>query len=144
MTRRLYADNNVPRAVIDHLRRAGMDVLWIAEDPKLRSEQDDGFHYSRARQLRRYLLTADTGFWDDQHYPVKDSPGLILLTTKDTSTAKYLPQLLRKLLREYGPEEEPLDLDGVKIRVTSGGFTIKMDQEIQKTTTQSWQWREVV
>ena len=54
---RLYADNNIEREIVEHLRYSDMDVLWIAEVPDLRKQQDDTFHYQKARELGRYLLT---------------------------------------------------------------------------------------
>ena len=32
---RIYADNNISREIVDHLRQSDMDVLWIAEEPDL-------------------------------------------------------------------------------------------------------------
>lgn len=142
---RFYADNNVAREIVEHLRNSDMDVLWVAEVPQLRKQKDDNFHYQKAAQLGRYLLTGDLDFWNDQKFPLKDSPGLVLLTANDISLAKYLPVLLRKLIRDYNPLPEPLYLDGVKIRVGGEGIVIKMvDRDTQKVTVESWAWREVV
>ena len=141
---RFYADNDITREVVDHLRAADMDVVWVAEVPELRKQKDDSFHYRRASQLRRYLLTDDMDFWNDQKFPIKDCPGLVLLTTSDRSIAKYLPVLLRKLIRDYNPLPEPLYLDGVKIKVSGEGIVIKMvDRDTQKVTTESWAWKDV-
>jgi hypothetical protein len=140
-----YADNNIAREIVEHLRTHGMDVLWIAEVPKLLRQIDDTFHYRRAGKLRRYLLTNDIHFWDDHKFPLKDCPGLVLLTTTDNSLAKYLPMLLRKVLKDYNPTSEPLYLNGVKIKVGGEGIVIKMvDHDTQKVATESWAWKEVV
>jgi len=142
---RLYADNNIERDVVEHLRSSGMDVLWITETPDLRKQQDDAFHYRKARELRRYLLTRDLDFWDDQKHPLQRSPGVIIVKTDDVSVAKDLPILLRKLLQDYSPLSEPLYLDGVKIRLDSRGITLKMlDYDTQKVTTDSWNWKDLI
>jgi len=142
---RFYADNNIAREIVHHLRAADMDVLWINEVPELRKQKNDSFHYRRACQLGRYLLTNDMDFWNDRKFPIKDCPGLVLITTSDTSLAKYLPVLLRKIIRDYNPFPEPLYLDGVKIKVGGERIVIKMvDHDAQKVNTESWAWKDVL
>lgn len=142
---RLYADNNIEREIVEHLRHSDMDVLWIAEVPDLRRQQDDVFHYQKARELGRYLLTRDLDFWDDQRYPLQSSPGVIIVNTDDASAAKYLPILLRKLIQDYSSPLEPLYLDGVKVKLDSDGITLKwVDQDTQKVTTDSWRWNDLI
>ena len=66
---RLYADNNIEREIIQYLMgEAAFDVLAVGEDPTLR-HRDDEFHYQKARQLGRYLLTHDDDFWNDRRFP---------------------------------------------------------------------------
>lgn len=142
---RLYADSNLEKVVVDYLRESGFDVLWVAEVPDLRRQKDDSFHYQKARELGRYLVTHDPDFWDDQRHPLKDPPGVVILTTQDSSLAKYLPVLLRKLVRDYNPTDEPLFLDGVKITLSPEQIVIKMvDRDTQKLTIENWAWEELV
>jgi len=54
-----YADNNIEQSIVEFLRKSNFDVLWIAEIPNLRKQQEDIFHYLKARKLRRYLLTRE-------------------------------------------------------------------------------------
>lgn len=119
---RLYADNNIAREIVEHLRESNMDVLWVAEVPELRCQRDDTFHYRKATELRRYLLTNDMDFWNDREFPVKDSPGVVVLATSDSSLVKYLPVLLRKLVRDYNPISESLYLDGIKVKLSAEGL----------------------
>jgi len=74
---RIYADENIEKETIESLRRANIDVLWIAEDNSLRKQKDDLYHYKKARKLKRYLLTKDRDFWSDSKYPLHESPGVI-------------------------------------------------------------------
>jgi predicted nuclease of predicted toxin-antitoxin system len=142
---RLYADNNVEKEIVGYLRSSGFDVLWIAEAPELQKQKDDIFHYANARKLGRYLITRDSDFWNDQKHPLKESPGSIILDTKDTSIAKYLPVLLRKLVQDYNPTSEALYLDAMKIRLSSEGIVIKMvDRDTQKVATESWAWADLL
>jgi predicted nuclease of predicted toxin-antitoxin system len=141
---RLYADNNIEHEIVDHLRKSKMDVCWVAEEPDLRREKDDAFHYRKARELGRYLVTHDEDFWNDPKYPLLSCPGLIILATTDTSIAKWLVTLFRKLIRDYNPLPKPLKLDGVKIRLANEGVTIRLvDHDTQKPTTETWLWSEI-
>ena len=141
---RIYADNNMSRDVVEHLRISSMDVLWVAEVSALR-HREDRFHYEKARQMGRYLLTNDIGFWNDKKYPVKDSPGVILLMTEDSSIKKYLPILLRKLVTDYNPLTEPLYLQGSKIKISGGSLTIRIiNSDSNKVSTETWKLKDLV
>jgi predicted nuclease of predicted toxin-antitoxin system len=141
---RLYADNDVEREIVDHLRASGMDVLWISEDPRLRRQTDDEFHYEKARQLRRYLLTRDQDFWDDHKHPLAASPGVLILAATALDVAKYLPILIQKLMDANNPLSEPIRLDGMKVRMASEGFAIKgIDHDTQQVSVDSFLWKEL-
>ena len=142
---RIYADNDIEAEIVEQLRRSGMDVLWISEDSELRRQQDDGFHYQKARELGRYLLTKDQDLWDDKKHRLATSPGVLIVTTADIEVAKYLPVLLRKLVGATSPPSEPVKLDGIKVRMGTEGFTLKfIDQDAQKVTRESFNWRDLV
>ena len=142
---RLYADNDVEREIVDHLRRSTMDVLWVAEDPELRRQQDDRFHYQKAKQLGRYLLTKDQDFWDDRKHPLAASPGVLIISANDIDVAKYLPVVLQKVIDSVNPLAEALTLEGIKIRMGSDSFAIKgIDHDTQKVTTTAFKWEEII
>jgi len=142
---RLYADRNIEQDIVDHLRgRAKMGVLWVCDDPKLGRQQDDSFYYQKTRELGRYLLTHDEDFWDDRRFPLRTSPGLIILPKNEEAMAKYFPQLLRNLLDEYNPTGEALYLDEIKVRLTWESITIKMiNHETKKKTSETWTWKDL-
>jgi predicted nuclease of predicted toxin-antitoxin system len=142
---RLYADNNIEKEIVEHLREnADMDVLWVQDDPKLQREQDDSFHYQKARELERYLITHDEDFLNDTQFPLHRSPGIIVIPKNKESMAKYFPQLLRKLMDEYNPTNEALYLDGVKIRLTWESITLTMiDHDTQKKSVETWTWKDL-
>ena len=140
---RLYADQNVEREIIDHLRDLDFDVVWAAESAAL-SNRDDGFHYQNARKMGRYLLTKDLDFWDDRKHPLRSSPGVIIIATSEIDLAKWLPVVLRKIVRDYNPLSEPLYLDGVKFKVGADAVAIKMvDRDTQTVSVDTWQWRDL-
>ena len=141
---RFYADNNIERSLVEHLRGSGFDVLWIAENPTLRRQQEDRFHYQQASEMKRYLLTRDLDFWDDRRFPLKQSPGILIITAKDAEITPYLPQLLRKIFIDLNPLPEPLYLDGMKIKADATGFELKgIDHDSQKVTVDRWKWKEL-
>ena len=141
---RLYADENIEQALVTELRNAKFDVLWVVEDPALRKHKDDRFHFRKARELGRYLLTRDDDFWSDASYPLHQSPGVILLTSRNPDLAHWLVRLLRKLIVDYNPLPEPLHLDGVKFKLSEEGFELRMlDHHSQQKSTQAWRWREL-
>ena len=129
----------MPREVVEVLRKRQMDILWITEVPQLRREQDDSFHYQKAAELGRYLLTADADFWDDRWHPLKDSPGVIILNTDSSSVAKYLPVILRRLLHQINHTVRPLYLGGLKMKLSTEGITLKWtDRTTRKVPRDTW------
>jgi hypothetical protein len=57
MAIQLYADHNVPRAIVDGLRSRGVDIVTSYEDGT--SEFDDSELLDRATELSRALFTRD-------------------------------------------------------------------------------------
>jgi len=142
---RIYADNNIESEIVAFLRQSKMDVVYVAEDPKLKKEKDDRFHFNRARKLKCILLTHDEDFWNDKKYPLHLSPGLILLASKGLEVNKYLPILFRKLFQEtINDVRDPLFLEKIKTKLSDDGIVIKLlDHETQKKTTTCLSWVEL-
>lgn len=139
---RLYADNNVEREITDYLKEdAGFDVLAVGEDPKLQHREDE-FHYQKARQLGRYLLAHDDDFWDDRRFPLRHSPGVIIIPKNQHSMTKQFPVLLRKIVEiDYNIDNGPRHLGGMKIRMTWDGMAYKAglsDGTTQNSEAVSW------
>ncbi|KKM06198.1 hypothetical protein LCGC14_1746400 [marine sediment metagenome] len=139
---RIYADKNVEKNTISLLRKK-MDVLSVEEDIKL-TNQEDSFHYKKAKQLKRLLLTNDKDFWSDQQFKLLESPGVIILISKDKVIAQYLPLLLRKALIVNNPSDNPIFLDGVKIKCSPEEIILKwLNQDSQKAETQKFRWNDL-
>lgn len=141
---RIYADNNIELALVEFLRKKNFDVLWVGEISAWK-HRDDVFHYNNAMRLERYLLTRDIDFWNDHRFPIQESPGVLIITTKDISIAKYLPILLRKLVNEAMLLfREHLYLYGFKIKLNFEGIEIKfMDHDLQRINIKKFKWREL-
>jgi hypothetical protein len=134
---RLYADNNIEQEIVQYLKsEAGFNVLSVAEDSDLRHREDE-FHYDKARQLGRYLLTHDDDFWDDRRFPLHASPGVIIIPKNEEGQAKYFPVLLRKIIDvDYNVDGGPRHLGTMKIKLSWDGMTYKTST--QGTETVSW------
>lgn len=90
-------------------------------------------------------MTYDNDFWSDNHYLLKDSPGVIILSLGDINLIKYLPVLLRKLINDCNPLCEPLYLDGFKINLSPEGIALKgIDHDTQKRSITHWKWKEII
>lgn len=140
----MYADENIEKKLVEELRRVNMDVLWVAEKDSLRKQKDDTFHYKKAKHLNRYLLTKDRAFWGDRKYPLHESPGVIIINIQNKELGVLLVRLLRKLLIDYNPLNEPLYLQGSKIKLSDSEIKIHMlNHDTQKKETSIWNWKEL-
>lgn len=137
---RLYADNNIEKEIVRFLREEDFDVLFVAEDAALRHHEDE-FHYARAKQLDRYLLTHDADFWDDKLFPLQQSPGLIIVPENEEGMAKYFPILLRKIVeQDYNLDGGARHLGGGKFRLTWDGMSYKLRQADGSQTGDNVSW----
>ncbi len=116
-------------------------MLAVGENQKLKHQEDE-FHYQKARQLGRYLLTHDDDFWDDRRFPLRHSPGVIIIPKNEEGMTKLFPVLLRKIIeRDYNVDGGDRRLGGMKIRLTWEGMTHKAsysDGTVQDSETFSW------
>jgi predicted nuclease of predicted toxin-antitoxin system len=139
---RLYADENIDEPLVIQLRKAGFDVLWVLQSQTLRREKEDEFHYRKARELERYLITRDLDFWSDTQFPLHESPGLILLAGARRED-ELLVKGLRFVMDTY--TEVAVGLQQMKVRLTQEGLTIRLlNFETQKKQTTFWSWEDVL
>ena len=117
---RIYADANVPAGVILYMRRRlKWDVLAVVEDDTWRRASDLK-HYQAAAMFRRTLVSLDTDFLDDSHFPPSSGSGVIILSAPDE---RGLIRLLRKIDKAFFAKrsrEHPLfglPLAGQKLQV---------------------------
>lgn len=141
---RIYADHMIEREIVTSLKKADMDVLWVQEKPELRKQRDDRFHYNKAAQLGRYLLTRDSDFWDDHKYKLRSSPGVIILSNEDAEWGQLLVRLLRKLVRDVSNKDDHVYLDATKMRVSAQGIILRfIDPSKQKPIQETYAWSEL-
>jgi predicted nuclease of predicted toxin-antitoxin system len=91
---RLYLDADVPRDFVDALAHRGLDSVHPSEVGT--EGRGDEFHWEEAKRLGRVLVTCNARqFWSDKEYPLKDSPGVVIL---DTGGRQHWPRALKLLL----------------------------------------------
>jgi len=120
---RVYVDANVPAGLVSFMRtRLHWDVLFVIEHDDLRRARD-GYHYRRARELHRTLITLDRDYLDDRKFPPAESGGVLVLTAPEANGYRALlkrldAELLRleQLERSEGPERF-LPLHGRKLHL---------------------------
>lgn len=89
---KILADENVRRDMVDALRRAGHDVLWIA-DYKPRAPDSEVFAIAVSEQ--RYLLTADMDFTEIIYRQRRTGlRGLILVRVRIRHRPEYVKAVL--------------------------------------------------
>ena len=91
---RLYADHDVPALAVQLIRRAGINVYHVDDSPK-DLNQGDGFHYRRARQVKRMLFARDPDYLNDRRHALRSSPGVLVI---DDPRAARDPVLLAQLV----------------------------------------------
>jgi hypothetical protein len=105
----LYADENVPRVLVDALRALGHDVLTALADGRANQGIPDPDVLARATALGRSVLTGDRDDYRILHQADPNHAGIIIYTDDandrpalaeriDTAIAAATP-LARKLLR---------------------------------------------
>jgi predicted nuclease of predicted toxin-antitoxin system len=123
---RAYFDANIPASVGERARaRLRWDVLSVQEHPNLASQEDE-FHYTNARKLKRILFTLDRHFLDDRRFPLRQSPGVYVLTAAQDSPDEIFWALwfANRMLWEMYRKVPTLHL-GTKVLLTPEGERIR-------------------
>jgi predicted nuclease of predicted toxin-antitoxin system len=87
----ICVDRDIPDAITSALSRdAGFKVRGRAQDG-----MEDRAVWRQAIKLEAVLLTHDEHFWDDRRYPLRESPGVIVVKgASETEIGLELTELL--------------------------------------------------
>ena len=72
---RFFADHCVSKLIIDRLREAGHEVVWLKDC--LRAESSDALVIAKAQELDAILLSLDGDFADIVTYPPGRFKGIV-------------------------------------------------------------------
>lgn len=79
---RAYFGEGIPLSVAERMRaKLHVNVLGVREESELKN-RDDAFHYAKAGKLKRILFTLGSDFLDDDRFPLRQSPGLYVLSVR--------------------------------------------------------------
>lgn len=117
---KICADANVPKRLVDEIRRAGVPVQTALESQV--STKSDTSILAWTRSEERVLLTLDRDFWDDRKFPLHKSPGVLLIDVsparvEDALEAFWL--IFETFARYIGNWNE------MKIRASQNGYYLK-------------------
>ena len=80
---RVYVDANMPAGLVSVMRHdLGWDVLFVLEEDAFRRAVDS-FHFHRAYDLGRTLITLDHDFLNDRRFPPDLTGGVIVCSAPD-------------------------------------------------------------
>lgn len=92
----LYADENIPVQVVSHLKSRGISIVHCFDYHYVNKK--DELHFKKSKSLKKILLSLDKDFRKYKDFPIKNHPGIILITAGNT-TYDHLNKILDKVLR---------------------------------------------
>lgn len=138
---RIYADMDVPKYLIDYARdKLKWDIFWVKENTEL-TEQHDYFHFEKARQMKRILLSFDEAFYKSRRFKSHETKGIIIFSNPGKSQLDNLIILIRinELLTDL-LRHNPRAMNGIKIKATTKGFALHTLSESSKKISKYISW----
>jgi len=93
MTLKFFADHCVSKFIINNLRDAGHEVLWLRDH--MPTDSSDSMVISKAQELNAILVSLNGDFSDIVTYPPNNYGGIISLQVKNHP--EIIPQIMTKL-----------------------------------------------
>lgn len=120
---KLYADENIRLGIVLVLRKLGVNVKHASEVDLL--NKDDKTHFQYAKKTKRWLLTTDRHFLDNNIFPFEQIKGIVIVPdTGDDLTAGYIMAWLRKELVPSGK-----DIDNCKVEFKKNSVVFHFRKE---------------
>ncbi|HSW48460.1 MAG TPA: DUF5615 family PIN-like protein [Candidatus Saccharimonadales bacterium] len=92
----IYADECIPVTSIINLKQKGVSAIHAYDINFI--QKPDKIHLKKSKELNRILLSFDRDFKQFKHFPLLNHPGVILLSTGDT-TPEHVNKILDKVLK---------------------------------------------
>ncbi len=121
---KLFLDRNIPEELKEGLKAYNpLKVIGIAGE-----NDSDEFIWETAQHQNAIIISLDKGdFWNDNKFPLRESPGVILLASREQSIdvqIRALGLFLRIVIR--GIRMHPDFLKKSKFRISTSGFIQKL------------------
>jgi predicted nuclease of predicted toxin-antitoxin system len=122
---KLFLDRNIPKELTDAIEASPhFKITGIA-----REHDSDEFIWDTAKRQNAIILSLDKGdFWNDTKFPLRESPGLILLASREQKVDVYIEALNLFLFGidfVGGIRVYPDLLTRSKYRISMTGFVLK-------------------
>lgn len=122
----LYADQNIAVQTVLHLRSKGISIKHAYDFDY--ANKSDELQFKKSKSLDRVLLSLDKDFKRFKGFPIKDHPGVILITSGN-STFEHINKILDKVLKYISRDYAKHSI----VRATMDKIVKeKDDQEIEK------------
>jgi predicted nuclease of predicted toxin-antitoxin system len=118
---RIFADASLPEGFVDEVNNYKAFKLV----GKANNEKDPKI-YKQAKRLKALLLTSDKDFWNDQVFPLSQSPGVVIIEGNNLKDVDYcfgyflvyfgIIDAIRKI---------PTYPERMKFKISRKGFVIK-------------------
>ncbi len=122
---RFYVDECLSRLTAEFLRQRGHNATHVVDQGS--AGRGDAFHYARARETRRILVTRDADFSNEREYPFARHPGVINVDLNPRADTDDVNEALGKLLRTLKPDE----IKGAKITLRAGDMEVRRPQTVE-------------
>jgi hypothetical protein len=109
----LYADENLPLAMTEALRRLGHDVLTAYDDGRANQAMPDDKVLLRATELKRAVLTLNRVDFKRLHAAHPQHAGIVSCT--------YDPDFAGQAARIHQALQSMADITGQLVRINRGG-----------------------
>ncbi len=122
---RLFLDRNIPRRLKEAVKASPIfRITGIAGE-----NDSDELIWNRAKSQNAIILSLDKGdFWNDKKFPLHESPGLILIASREQNVEVHIKALNSFLFRlgiVRGIRIYPDFLKQSKYKISIGGYNSK-------------------
>lgn len=116
-------DQNMPLQIAKNLKMHKINATHLSQLGK--EKIDDKALFSLAREIDRVLVTGDHDFLDDHQYPLKLSPGIIVIDgSLRVSEVQHRLRRMARLKDTFNKSKMILHEDTLTLRYLSDGFIL--------------------
>ena len=122
---RFYVDECLSRLTVEFLRRRRHNTVYATELGFI--GKGDAFHYARAREMNRILVTRDGDFSNPLEYPFAKHPGVINIDLGPRADTDDANEALARLFRTLKPSQ----IKGTKITLRTNDIKLRKPASVE-------------